>query len=150
VDLFRGRGRPVVETTEGANVVASWPHPGTAGDWQGLRPGVDGRSPRGPSRATLAPVLPDVCLPWPQERAQGPTRARLHAAVVRGPRSAARADHIDLGQSEPPRKRDDARLRRATRLADRGPAARLRPGAEPDRGRLVAHQARNREPGPLH
>src|ERR1017187_7846035 len=55
--------------------------------------------------------------------------------------------HPDLGQPQHPRQRGDARVHRISpRLADRGPAARLRPRPQPRRRGLGEHEERPGQP----
>ena len=147
MDLLRGRGRAGAAPAEGPDLGTPRAHPGGPG----LRARLGRLSVAG--LACLKPGQPGRFFyrlrraPRAQGRAPQHVRSRLRRPGHRRAPCPGRPGHRGLGQPQHPPQQEDAQPhRRARRLADRHPAARLRPGPQRRRGRLVQHEERPGQP----
>ncbi len=138
LDLFRRRIWPGLKAAEGPDLGPARHHPGGDGDRRQQQACLPRRADRRqaglPARADLPrPPQPPA---W-QGPAQGVHQDGLRRSPGRRPPAAKQAHRARLGQPQLARQRRDDRTDRGPGLADRLPAAALRPRTQPRRAGLV-------------
>src|SRR4051812_10849906 len=146
---LRRRVRSGAEAAEGTDLGAPRSDPGGAGDRGDQPPAVGGRAAGDPARAATAADLPHPPRP-PRRTAQGLHRGRLRRPARRRPPAAGRPARARLGQPEYPHQQGHDRADRRPALADRLPAAALRPRTQPGRVALGAPEAVAGQPDQTH